>query len=429
MIKIFYRDLSPGLHASAEAEGRNTVISFLPGLTPDQRRAALRRIRHSGRMGHGPRVPAGKLAIALALDRVTAAVRTGTAVVRLHPAGSALPVVFFSAAAVIFVLMATVSIHVLPAARGRLGQVPRGGRSDSRARLSAPAVSQGVTPPGGSRASRRGTVPGRLAARQLSPSGTTAVGSVGAGVRQPRAPDRRDRRRARPRAPDPRRLAPRPARPVLPGPPGRRVLRVRGTGSAGTGSGSSGASGGSGSGTSSGGRGSSGSGSAGSGGSGSGSSGSGSGHRHRIGFRVRRDSRFRRFRFRRFRFRQSRLRRSGFRRSRSGGSGSRRSGSRRSRIQAVPDREARVPAAARGRAAGPASTSCRSRCASACNRLSADAAPAVSSGRPLVSASGRPTSSSGSGRNPRGAMSRPRSRPGPRTRAATSGATAEGACR
>ena len=55
MIKIVYRNLSPGLHASAEAEGRNTVISFLPGLTPEQRRAALRRIRHSGRMGHGPR--------------------------------------------------------------------------------------------------------------------------------------------------------------------------------------------------------------------------------------------------------------------------------------------------------------------------------------------------------------------------------------
>ena len=41
MIKIVYRDLSPGLHASADAEGRSTIISLLPGLTPEQRKAAL----------------------------------------------------------------------------------------------------------------------------------------------------------------------------------------------------------------------------------------------------------------------------------------------------------------------------------------------------------------------------------------------------
>jgi len=179
VIKIFYRDLSPGLHASAEAEGRNTVISFLPGLTPDQRRAALRRIRHSGRMGHGPRVPAGKLAIALALDRVKAAVRTGAAVVRLHPAGSTLRVFFFSGAAVIFVLMATVSIHVLPAAPRSDGPGPAVGGVTPAPPTSAPVVSQGFTPPGGSRAARTATVPGRLAARQLFSSGTTAVGSSG----------------------------------------------------------------------------------------------------------------------------------------------------------------------------------------------------------------------------------------------------------
>ena len=62
----------------------------------------MRRIQHSGRMGHGPRVPAAGLAIALAMDRIKAAARTCAAVVRVHPAGSALPVFFFSAAAVIF---------------------------------------------------------------------------------------------------------------------------------------------------------------------------------------------------------------------------------------------------------------------------------------------------------------------------------------
>ena len=152
MIKIVYRDLSPGLHASADAEGRSTIISLLPGLTPEQRRAALRRIRHSGRMGHGPRVPAGKLALALGLDRVRAVARICTAVVRLHPAGSTLPVLFFSAAAVIFVLMATVSIHGMPAGPRASGQnLVAGGPSPASA-ASGPLVSQSIAPSSGSRA-------------------------------------------------------------------------------------------------------------------------------------------------------------------------------------------------------------------------------------------------------------------------------------
>ena len=144
MIKIVYRNLSPGLHASAEAEGRNTIISFLPGLTPEQRRAALRRIRHSGRMGHGPRVPAGKLMAALAVDRIRAAARTGAAVVRLHPAGSTLPVVFFSAAAVIFVSMATVSDSCAAGGAAVVEPESRRGRADPAPATSAPAVGQGT---------------------------------------------------------------------------------------------------------------------------------------------------------------------------------------------------------------------------------------------------------------------------------------------
>ena len=323
MIKIFYRDLSPGLHASAEAEGKNTVISFLPGLTPDQRRAALRRIRHSGRMGHGPRVPAGKLAIALALDRVKAAVRTGAAVVRLHPAGSTLPVVFFSAAAVIFVLMATVSIHVLPAAPRSSGPVPPVGGLTPAPATSVPVVSRDVTPSGGSRASRMGTVPGRLAARQLSSSGTTAVGSSGlapASQGSGSAVSSASPAAGTGSAPaiSATGSAGSPGSSGSPGSPGSGGT----TGSAGTGSGSSGASGGSGSGTSSGGGGSSGSGSAGSGGSGSGSSGSGpggsSGSGTGSGSGSGSDSRFRRLRFWRLRFGRLRFWRLRFRRLRFG---------------------------------------------------------------------------------------------------------------
>ena len=217
MIKIVYRNLSPGLHASAEAEGRNTVISFLPGLTPEQRRAALRRIRHSGRMGHGPRVPGGRLAIALALDRVRAAARTCTAVVRLHPAGSTLPVAFFSAAAVIFVLMATVSIHVLPAPRSS-GQEPGIGGVTPVPGLSAPAGGQSGAPSG------RTGAEGRAAARHRGgwprgssrrparprpgsrgvPSGTQGSGSGAAGPGSDQAPRDRAARPGLPARPDPR---------------------------------------------------------------------------------------------------------------------------------------------------------------------------------------------------------------------------------
>jgi hypothetical protein len=141
LIKIIYRDLSPGLHASADTVGRDTIISLLPGLTSEQRRAALRRIRHSGRMGHGPHVSALGLALALGLDRIKAVIRTGAAVVRLHPAGSALPVLLLSTAAVVFVLMATVSIHVVPGPQSS-NQNPATAGSSSGSGSSAPHTGQ-----------------------------------------------------------------------------------------------------------------------------------------------------------------------------------------------------------------------------------------------------------------------------------------------
>lgn len=182
MIKIVYRDLSPGLHASAQVSGRHTIISLLPGLTLDQRRAALRRIRHSGRMGHGPRVPATGLALALGWDRIKATTRTGAAVVRLHPAGSTLPVVLLSAASVFFVLMATVSIHVLPGPTSSDQSPVIGGVTPGPA-SSAPQVSQGFAPaitvPGHS--TRPGQARDRLAARPPSSGGSGAAGRRPAG--------------------------------------------------------------------------------------------------------------------------------------------------------------------------------------------------------------------------------------------------------
>lgn len=117
MIRVRYRDsneLSPGLHAAAERHGRTTTVYLLSGLTKPQRRSALRRLRLSARMGHCPGLPAGRLALALFADRI----RTGTgqagAVLRLHPAGSSLPVMVLSGGAIAFLLFSTVSIRVLP---------------------------------------------------------------------------------------------------------------------------------------------------------------------------------------------------------------------------------------------------------------------------------------------------------------------------
>jgi hypothetical protein len=182
VIKIIYRDLSPGLHASAETAGRDTIISLLPGLTPEQRRAALRRIRHSGRMGHGPRVSALQLGLALGLDRIKAITRTGAAVVRLHPAGSTIPVLLLSTAAVVFVLMATVSIHVVPAPKSS-DQTPVIGGLVHGPSASAPQAGQVPAPPdgvaaglpgnGGTAHRSRPSAQGGSAAAQGSPAADT----------------------------------------------------------------------------------------------------------------------------------------------------------------------------------------------------------------------------------------------------------------
>ena len=116
MIKIRYRDsneLSPGLHAAAERHGRSTTVYLLSGLTAAERRAALRRLRLSARMGYCPRLPAAQLALALLLDRIRTTIGQAGAVFRLHPAGSTVPVMVISGGAIAFLLLSTVSIRVL----------------------------------------------------------------------------------------------------------------------------------------------------------------------------------------------------------------------------------------------------------------------------------------------------------------------------
>jgi hypothetical protein len=118
VIKIRYADLPGGLHARAEARGRHTVIIYLlPGLTVPQRRAVLRRLRSSARVGHGPLLSRAGIARAVAADRIRTNARNAAAALRVHPGILAPPVLLTVAAAVAFVLMVPVPgvINAAPA--------------------------------------------------------------------------------------------------------------------------------------------------------------------------------------------------------------------------------------------------------------------------------------------------------------------------
>jgi hypothetical protein len=85
MVRIRYSELPVGLHVTAVAVGRQTIVYLLPGLTRAERQAALLRVRSSAHMGHGPSLPAFGLARALAADWLRTRARTLGAAVRRHP--------------------------------------------------------------------------------------------------------------------------------------------------------------------------------------------------------------------------------------------------------------------------------------------------------------------------------------------------------
>jgi len=115
-VKIRYRDaneLSPGLRAAAERHGRTVTVYLLPGLTAAERDAAVRRLRLSGRMGYGPRLPVAQLAFALFANRIRATIAQAGSVFRAHPAGASGPVMLISAGAIAFLMLSAVSIRIL----------------------------------------------------------------------------------------------------------------------------------------------------------------------------------------------------------------------------------------------------------------------------------------------------------------------------
>jgi hypothetical protein len=164
VIKIRYStELGPGLNGQAERCGRGTVVHLLPGLTSVQRSATLRRLSQQGRVGIGPRLPAVQLALALLADRLSTALARVGAVVRIHPAGSTVPVLVLSAAALTFLFVSPVSFRIVhqPQAAGggsAFGAAPAGAGQPSSASSKQPASGGGAGSPVAGRPGN-GTVP------------------------------------------------------------------------------------------------------------------------------------------------------------------------------------------------------------------------------------------------------------------------------
>jgi hypothetical protein len=200
VISIRYSsELQPGLHGRVERHGRRTFVYLLPGLTPEQRRAALRRMRQQGRMGISPRLPVVQLAAALVADRVSTAFGQAGAIVRVHPAGSTLPVMVVSVAIASFLVLSALSVHIvhLPAQAaggsavvasapaGRAGQpLPSPGGGEPAGPVSAASGTSGGTSPG----TVRSSAPGGIAPTPSGASGTNPVTGPGPGQSASPAP-------------------------------------------------------------------------------------------------------------------------------------------------------------------------------------------------------------------------------------------------
>jgi hypothetical protein len=192
MIKIRYCDpsmFSPGLHAAAERHGRSTVIYLLSGLTVPQRRAALRRLRLSARMGYCPRLPAAQFGLALLADRIRTTTGQAGAVFRTHPAGAMVPVMMAAGAAIAFLVLSSVSMPALPGHPPALGDpAPTASASAAPAAGPSPSPGPGSRPAGASTGqvtadrSGRGGSPSPPSSSapgtggQASPGGTGAPG-------------------------------------------------------------------------------------------------------------------------------------------------------------------------------------------------------------------------------------------------------------
>ena len=194
LIKIRYADLPPGLHVRAEANGRHTIIYLLPGLTHAERRAALLRVRRSASMGHGPRLPASRVAAAVARNRITATTRNGAAAFRAHPLLLLPPVLVVASATLVYVMLSAVSItfpHAGPGQPGALAPAPGQARArpgSSTGDQGGPQAPGGQAGPGSGPASGSGSGSGP-GSESGSPGSVPGGGVAGSGSPAPDPPD------------------------------------------------------------------------------------------------------------------------------------------------------------------------------------------------------------------------------------------------
>jgi hypothetical protein len=167
VIKIRYADLPGGLHIRAVARGKDTIVYLVPGLTAIQRQAALRRIRSSARMGHGPRLPAAGLASAVMVDRVRTTLRNAAAAMRAHPTILVPPVVIIASAAIAYMLLVSVSIRDREPQAGGSGTLG----DPVPAAVAPPALSRPQDPAGRAPGSAHASRPGRSRDPAPRPSG------------------------------------------------------------------------------------------------------------------------------------------------------------------------------------------------------------------------------------------------------------------
>jgi hypothetical protein len=158
VIRIRYCDLPAGLHIRIEDQGSHTTMWLLPGLTPAQRQAAIRRAKGAARVGQGPELPPAELLRALTADWLRAIVKNGLGAMRQHPSVFFPPLVVLMSAAVAYLLLVSVSIQFLPGphpqaiGRGPARPVPHrirpaGGPRHGGGVTRPPAASVPATPP------------------------------------------------------------------------------------------------------------------------------------------------------------------------------------------------------------------------------------------------------------------------------------------
>jgi hypothetical protein len=204
MIKIVYGDLTAGLNGDAVRRGSDVAIVLVHGLTYQQRKAVLRRLRQAAGRGQKPPLPLGLLTFALAADLLRRWAGNLAAIVRLHPAGSLVPS-FGAAALIVAFLMTSVSVHLqygasgpMPQAAGSLrpfvipvarvpGRAVSGppGRSPGRGGTSGPGAGITLTASGPhTHRTARGSSSGTSAARSSASasSGASTSGSAGSGA-------------------------------------------------------------------------------------------------------------------------------------------------------------------------------------------------------------------------------------------------------